>query len=179
MAKKLSSMFGGAFQVDDGRELPKFFARIVAEKMSARWGQPVVVENRAGAGGNVAAELVAKSEPGAIATPTTPAVAPADGRRSRRATTPVAPAASSAFAGSSFGFSTNFATAKPSPSEPRAGAMRFGREPTRCCVGRACSTARRQSWRARNHRGRRRSAEIESPRPRAEMALKAQHRNVT
>ena len=37
-------------------------ARMVAQKLSVVWGQPVVVENRAGAGGNVGADLVAKSQ---------------------------------------------------------------------------------------------------------------------
>lgn len=36
-------------------------ARIVAQKLSDKWGQPVVVENRAGAGGNVGMELVANA----------------------------------------------------------------------------------------------------------------------
>lgn len=36
-------------------------ARLVAQSLSARLGQPVVVENRAGAGGTVAHDLVAKS----------------------------------------------------------------------------------------------------------------------
>ena len=38
-------------------------ARVIAEKLGARWSQQVVVENRAGAGGNVGAEVVAKSPP--------------------------------------------------------------------------------------------------------------------
>ncbi len=38
-------------------------ARIIGEKLSASMGQPVVVENRVGAGGTLGAALVAKSEP--------------------------------------------------------------------------------------------------------------------
>ncbi|HEY9446085.1 MAG TPA: tripartite tricarboxylate transporter substrate binding protein [Burkholderiales bacterium] len=38
-------------------------ARTVAPKLSEKWGQQVVVDNRAGAGGAIAAELVAKSPP--------------------------------------------------------------------------------------------------------------------
>jgi tripartite-type tricarboxylate transporter receptor subunit TctC len=38
-------------------------ARIVADKMSAALGQPIVVENRGGAGGSIATRQVAKSEP--------------------------------------------------------------------------------------------------------------------
>ena len=37
--------------------------RIVAQKLSESLGQPVVVENRAGAGGNLGAEFVAKATP--------------------------------------------------------------------------------------------------------------------
>jgi tripartite-type tricarboxylate transporter receptor subunit TctC len=37
--------------------------RIVAEWLSHKWGQPVVLENRAGAGGNIGAEFVAKADP--------------------------------------------------------------------------------------------------------------------
>lgn len=37
-------------------------ARMVGQKLAVRWGQPVVIENRAGAGGNVGADVVAKSQ---------------------------------------------------------------------------------------------------------------------
>jgi tripartite-type tricarboxylate transporter receptor subunit TctC len=39
------------------------YARIVGQRVAESWGQPVVVENRAGAGGTIAAETVAKSPP--------------------------------------------------------------------------------------------------------------------
>jgi tripartite-type tricarboxylate transporter receptor subunit TctC len=38
-------------------------ARIVGAKLSETWGQQVVVENKPGAGGNIASELVARSAP--------------------------------------------------------------------------------------------------------------------
>jgi tripartite-type tricarboxylate transporter receptor subunit TctC len=38
-------------------------ARLVAQRLSAAWGQPVVVENRTGVGGTIGAEYVAKSPP--------------------------------------------------------------------------------------------------------------------
>ena len=38
-------------------------ARILAERMSASLGQQIIVDNRAGAGGNIGADLVAKAKP--------------------------------------------------------------------------------------------------------------------
>jgi tripartite-type tricarboxylate transporter receptor subunit TctC len=37
--------------------------RIVAEKLSEKWGQPVIVENRPGAAGNIGADAVFRAEP--------------------------------------------------------------------------------------------------------------------
>ena len=37
--------------------------RLVGEKLSAAWGQTVIIDNRAGAGGNVGAEVVYRAEP--------------------------------------------------------------------------------------------------------------------
>jgi tripartite-type tricarboxylate transporter receptor subunit TctC len=37
-------------------------ARIVGDKLQARWGQPIVIENKTGAGGNIGAELAYQSE---------------------------------------------------------------------------------------------------------------------
>lgn len=37
--------------------------RVFCQKLSEAWGQPVIVDNRPGAGGNVGAELVARSSP--------------------------------------------------------------------------------------------------------------------
>jgi tripartite-type tricarboxylate transporter receptor subunit TctC len=37
--------------------------RVIGEKLSARWGQPVIIDNRPGAGGNVGSDIAAKSAP--------------------------------------------------------------------------------------------------------------------
>lgn len=37
--------------------------RLVGEKLAAAWGQTVIIDNRAGAGGNVGAEIVYRAEP--------------------------------------------------------------------------------------------------------------------
>jgi len=39
------------------------FARVIAQKVADAWGQPVIVENKTGAGGNIGADFVAKSPP--------------------------------------------------------------------------------------------------------------------
>ena len=56
-------------------------ARILGQKLSELWGQPVIVENKAGAGGSVGADVIAKSPPDGytlgIATVSTHAVNPA------------------------------------------------------------------------------------------------------
>src|SRR5499426_709040 len=51
--------------------------RIVAERLSAKWGQPVIVENRVGASGSIGAEAVSRAEPDGytlLATPPAPLV---------------------------------------------------------------------------------------------------------
>ena len=42
---------------------PDLLARVVAQQLAAQWGQPVIVVNRAGAGGSVGAAEVAKAAP--------------------------------------------------------------------------------------------------------------------
>ena len=38
-------------------------ARIVADKLTAKWGQPIVIEQKTGAGGNIGADLASQSAP--------------------------------------------------------------------------------------------------------------------
>src|SRR5918993_3786336 len=38
-------------------------ARLVSQKLSERWGQSVLVDNRTGAGGHIGAELAARAAP--------------------------------------------------------------------------------------------------------------------
>ena len=47
--------------------------RMIAEKLSAAWGQPVIIENRPGAAQNLGAEVVAKSSPDGYTLLATPA----------------------------------------------------------------------------------------------------------
>jgi tripartite-type tricarboxylate transporter receptor subunit TctC len=55
--------------------------RVIAQQLSERWSQPVVVENRPGAGGTIGADAIAKSAPDGysllLATTSTHAVGPA------------------------------------------------------------------------------------------------------
>ena len=43
--------------------LNDILARIVGQKLTESWGQPVIIDNRPGAGGNLGTELVAKAAP--------------------------------------------------------------------------------------------------------------------
>src|SRR6266487_6470581 len=40
-----------------------YLSRYVAQKLTERWGQPVIVDSRAGAGGTIPTDVVAKSPP--------------------------------------------------------------------------------------------------------------------
>lgn len=42
---------------------PDIIARLIAERLRAQWGKSVIVENKPGAGGSIAASLIAKSNP--------------------------------------------------------------------------------------------------------------------
>ncbi|MFL6796745.1 MAG: Bug family tripartite tricarboxylate transporter substrate binding protein [Xanthobacteraceae bacterium] len=46
-----------------GGGINDILARIVGEKLAGKWGQPVVVENKTGAGGNIGAEAAFQAEP--------------------------------------------------------------------------------------------------------------------
>ena len=48
------------FQAGGGNDL---LARIISQKFLEKWGQPVIVDNRPGAGGNLGADFVAKAAP--------------------------------------------------------------------------------------------------------------------
>src|SRR5204862_3636603 len=40
---------------------PDILARLIGDRLAADWGQPVVIDNKPGAGGNTGADFVAKS----------------------------------------------------------------------------------------------------------------------
>ena len=46
-----------------GGGINDILARIIGEKLQAKWGQPVVIENKTGAGGNIGADLAYQAEP--------------------------------------------------------------------------------------------------------------------
>ena len=51
--------------------------RIIGEQLTKKWGQPIVIENRTGAGGNIGADAVARAQPDGytlLATPPGPLV---------------------------------------------------------------------------------------------------------
>ena len=48
------------FTANSGSDI---IARLIAPKLAARWGQPVIVENKPGASGNLGANFVAKAAP--------------------------------------------------------------------------------------------------------------------
>src|SRR5262245_52718827 len=38
-------------------------ARITADKLQAKWGHPIIIEQKTGAGGNIGADLASQAEP--------------------------------------------------------------------------------------------------------------------
>ncbi len=42
---------------------PDIIARLLGERMTAAWGQPVIIDNKPGSGGNIGADFVAKAAP--------------------------------------------------------------------------------------------------------------------
>src|SRR5262249_57441446 len=46
-----------------GGGINDILARIIGEKLQVKWGQPIVIENKTGAGGNIGAEFAYQSEP--------------------------------------------------------------------------------------------------------------------
>src|SRR5687768_1508166 len=40
-----------------------YVMRVIGPKLTERFGQPVIIDNRAGAGGNIAAEITARASP--------------------------------------------------------------------------------------------------------------------
>jgi len=75
-------------------------ARSISQRLSMRWGQPVVVDNRPGAGGTIGSALVAKARPdgytlvvvsaGHIANPALYPTLPYDTLKDFRGVTPLA-----------------------------------------------------------------------------------------
>ena len=57
-ARQITIVFPGGAGI-----APDRMARTLADKLREKWGQPVVVENKPGAGGNLGGEYVAKSAP--------------------------------------------------------------------------------------------------------------------
>jgi tripartite-type tricarboxylate transporter receptor subunit TctC len=46
-----------------GGGINDILARIIGEKLQSKWGQPIVIENKTGAGGNIGADLAYHSDP--------------------------------------------------------------------------------------------------------------------
>ena len=71
-------LLAGAAQAQDAKDFPSrpirimgggvgssavFLSRFIGQKLNEKWSQPVVVDSRAGAGGTLAADVVAKAAP--------------------------------------------------------------------------------------------------------------------